>query len=271
MTTPRLLVNSLASGSSGNSILVRAPETSILIDAGISCRRLQASLLSVGQDPSALDAILITHEHGDHTKGALLFSKKFGTRLISSARTLSAFADAVNSTKVVDPGEGFGLNDLRIETFPIPHDAANPMGYCIHTSRHKMCYATDVGRATDALRDEIRDADLLILESNHDIQSLLRGPYPQSLKRRILSDLGHLSNDAAADLLEHKARSSKQATVWLAHLSKTNNSPSLALNCAKKRLAAIGATNLTVQVALRDHPSISWQAENTAFQLSMAL
>jgi phosphoribosyl 1,2-cyclic phosphodiesterase len=270
--TPGITVNSIASGSSGNSMLIRTPKTAILIDAGISAKRIKESLLQLGQAPADIKAIFITHEHSDHTQGALVFAKRFSVPLISSAGTLAAvIGDRTDIPhEPLTTEEGLSMEDIRLEAFPIPHDAVNPFGFCVYSGRHKICFATDIGVATQELRQHIRDADLLILESNHDAEMLRRGPYPQFLKNRIAGNRGHLCNDAAAELLVERAANPKPGTAWLAHLSQTNNNPGIALRCAQGKLALSGG-RLNVEVALRDRPSSCWNAEQTSFQLSMGL
>ena len=260
-----LIAHSLASGSSGNSILVRDSETTILIDAGIGIRRLIAALAVARVNPSDLSAILISHEHSDHTAGAVRMALRFGVPLVSNSKTLAAISMAGSVPyKVLEVGEELAVGRLAVRSFPISHDAVQPVGYTVAGSGGTICCATDTGKLTPEMYAEVKSADLLILESNHDVNMLVRGPYPWYLKQRIMGDKGHLSNETASKLLLELAESGKASSVWLAHLSRTNNSPSLALATAKKLLQACVGSALNVSVALRDVPSLVWQQESSA-------
>lgn len=260
-----LEVHSLASGSSGNSILVRDGDTAVLIDAGIGITRLVPALLQAQQNPADLSAILITHEHTDHTAGAFRMAKRYKLPIVANAPTLERIEGA-NSVHhlVLDVDEELAVGDMLVRPFPVSHDAAQPMGYCIRTTSATVCSATDTGYVTPEMR-----ADLLILESNHDEEMLRTGPYPYFLKRRIFSEKGHLSNDAAAGLLVELAEAERQVSVWLAHLSKTNNSPAIALAAAEHFLWTCTGTRMDLEVARRDVPSLWWRHDARSFQLSL--
>jgi phosphoribosyl 1,2-cyclic phosphodiesterase len=264
-----MVVHSLASGSSGNCILVRRGRTAVLIDAGIGIKRLTAMLNGLEVSPASLAGILITHEHSDHITGALRMAHKFGIPLAANAKTLSAIPGAGSAPyRVLAPGEEGLFGELCVRAFPISHDAAQPCGYVVESSGGRVCSVTDTGVLTPRIREEAASADLLILESNHDVNMLVRGPYPWHLKRRIMGDRGHLSNDTAAELLLELAGSGSKMAVWLAHLSHVNNTPQAALSCTLGRLAECEGHNLTVEVAKRDVPSLIWQ-QKRAFQLSL--
>jgi phosphoribosyl 1,2-cyclic phosphodiesterase len=265
-----LTVQSLASGSSGNSFLIRDRGSAILIDAGIGIRRLVASLEQVGVDPENLSAIFITHEHLDHIAGAVRMSRKYGTPLIANPPTLASIQGAAFvPTRPLDVGEEVTLGRISVRSFPVSHDATCPVGYTISSSGATVCYATDTGKLTSRIRSETMAADLLILESNHDVDMLMSGPYPWRLKRRILGDWGHLSNDTASRLLLELADSGRMVSVWLAHLSQANNSPAKALSTARQVLAKCSGNVLKVEVAERDVPSLRWQRGRSIFQLSL--
>lgn len=265
-----VVVHSLASGSSGNSMLVLQGRTSFLIDAGIGIKRLTGFLKSLEVSPESLSAIFLTHEHSDHTAGAVRMSRRFAVPLVANARTLEAIEGAASAPcRVLDVGAETNIGGFSIRSFPISHDAAHPCGYAVEGSGVRICNVTDTGVLTPQIREEAAAADLLILESNHDVTMLQRGPYPQYLKRRILGERGHLSNDTAAGLLQEFAASGSTKTVWLAHLSDTNNTPSTALSCTKTRLLEHSGHNLTVEVARRDVPSLTWQQGRGVFQLSL--
>jgi phosphoribosyl 1,2-cyclic phosphodiesterase len=198
-------VYALASGSSGNATLIRAGETAILIDAGITLRKLAAALLTHGLTPGDLSGIVVTHEHSDHIQSAHAISKRYTVPLVANERTLRAiFSRRTPSPHHTLPvGDRWTTGDLHIETFPVPHDAADPVGVNIRhqPSGQKISHITDAGHVTDAIRRAIRGAHLLVLEANHDVHRLKAGDYPGYLKARILGEQGHLSNEAAVALL----------------------------------------------------------------------
>lgn len=266
-------VHALASGSSGNATLVRAGASAILIDAGIGMRKLAAALQTHGLSPDELSGVVVTHEHADHVQCAHALSKRYDVPLVASERTLRAFyARRTQSPHVVLPvGDRWAAGELCVETFPVPHDAAEPVGVnVIHQpSGQKMSHITDAGHVTDAMRQAIRGAHLLVLEANHDVYRLKAGEYPGYLKARILGDQGHLSNEAAVSLLcEHALRHGPH-TVWLAHLSKENNTPKLALGYAKATVAVETGCPVVFDVAKRDKPSAFWTPGRSPLQLRL--
>lgn len=264
------IVHSLASGSSGNSILVRDGRTSILIDAGIGIRKITAALDAAGVNPADLSAMFVTHEHSDHTGAAIRIAKRYGAPVISNTATLEGIPGvSAVPHKILDLNEEMSIGSLNIRPFPVSHDARCPVGYSISCRGTTVCCATDTGRLTPRIRAEALTADLLILESNHDVNMLMSGPYPGHLKRRVIGDWGHLSNEMASNLLLEIADTGRGVSVWLAHLSKTNNTPRLALSAARTALSGCLGSNMTVDVALRDVPSLTWQKERRAFQLSL--
>lgn len=266
-------VHALASGSSGNATLVRAGDVSILIDAGIGMRKLTVALHKQGLVPGDLSGVIISHEHSDHVQSAHALSKRHGVPLIASDKTLGVFFARKTQSphQVLAVGDGWTIGDLRIETFPVPHDAVDPVGVnIIHLpSGQKVSHLTDVGHVTDTIRQAIRGAHLLVLEANHDVHRLHNGGYPGPLKARILSDRGHLSNEAAVGLLcEHALRHGPH-TVWLAHLSKENNTPKLALGYARATVAVETNCPVVFDVAKRDTPSALWTPGHSSVQLSL--
>jgi len=265
-----LEVHSLASGSSGNSILVKDGRDAVLIDAGISMRRITRGLMSVGVNPADLSAILITHEHSDHVASAVQIAAKYGVPIVGNAPTLSAVGCAEHVRhKVMDAREELLVGNLLVRPFAISHDAACPVGYSISSSTATVCSATDTGVLTPEIRAEAMRADVLIIESNHDAEMLRTGPYPHHIKRRIASERGHLSNDATAGLLIDLADSGRDVAVWLAHLSKTNNTPATALTTAQYLLWSCLGTSLDMRVAARDVPSLSWRQADRPYQLAL--
>lgn len=272
MTQP-FMVHALASGSSGNATLVRAGGHAVLIDAGIGLRRLALGLEQQGLTPGDLSGVVVTHEHGDHIQCAHALAKRHGVPLIASEATLRAFfSRRTEAPHIVLPvGDRWTLGDLAFETFPVPHDAVDPVGVNVYhaPSGQKVSHVTDVGHVTDAIRQAIRGANLLVLEANHDVHRLRGGDTPGHLKARLLSDRGHLSNEAAVALLcEHALRHGPH-TVWLAHLSKENNTPKLALGYARATVAVETNCPVVFDVARRDKPSAVWTPGLSALQLNL--
>jgi len=266
-------VHALASGSSGNATLVKAGHISFLIDAGIGVRALAVHLASHGIAPADLSGIVITHEHGDHILSAHGLSRKHGVPIVANARTLAHIyrGRAETAHRVVPTGGRWTIGDVDIDTFPVPHDAIDPVGVnVVHRGLdQKMTHITDCGHVNETVRRAVRGANLLVLEANHDVHRLHRSIYPGDLKRRILGDRGHLSNEACVALLCEHALSHGPYTVWLAHLSKENNTPKLALGYAKATVAVETGCPVVFDVAKRDKPSASWTPGAKAVQLSM--
>jgi phosphoribosyl 1,2-cyclic phosphodiesterase len=238
---PRLLaVTSLGSGSSGNALLVRTEKAILLVDCGIGVRRLQRALASVGLAMADIDAVLISHEHSDHIQDLPRFVQR-GTAILStrgSARAANVPTGLWEETRGQLPVR---LTDLEVVAIPVSHDAAEPCGFLIRSAAGSVTVVTDLGCPSPAAAEAIAESRLVVLEANHDEALLRRGPYPQRLQRRILSDSGHLSNAGCAELLARAIRGSTQPpTVWLAHLSETNNRPNLAKQTVQRRLAQVG-------------------------------
>ncbi len=273
LTDSRFTVHALASGSSGNATLLRAGEVSVLIDAGVGMRKLVAALASQGLKPGDLSGAVITHEHSDHIQSAHALSKRHGVPLIASEKTLTAFYKRKTQTPhlILPVGDKWRIGDLEIETFSVPHDAADPVGVnVVHApTGQKVSHLTDLGHVTDTVRRAIRGAHLLVLEANHDVHRLAGGEYPGYLKSRILGDHGHLSNEAAAQLLCEHALNHGPHTVWLAHLSKENNTPKLALGYARATVAVETNCPVVFDVAKRDAPSAVWTPGHRSLQLSL--
>ena len=266
-----LRVQALASGSSGNAVLVTGAGTSILLDAGTALRRLVAALGASGIVPADLDGIVLTHEHTDHVRSAYAISRRWGVPLIANAATLSCVYAGQAETPHVElaTGSRWSAGKLHVETFPVPHDAAEPVGVSVLCEGHKATYATDVGSVKAHLRRALRGSDLVILELNHDVNRLKAGPYPAVLKRRILSDTGHLSNETAVALLVEHVLEHGPCTLWLAHLSKVNNLPKLALSYALETLSRQTRCKFTLDVLMRDSPSAVWSADSRPLQLNL--
>ena len=239
----------LASGSRGNCAIVASASTSILVDAGISCRETFRRMKVVGHDPHALSAILITHEHSDHIYGLATLAKKLRIPVFMTGATHQAWARAMRNQNGEKPqleklerfesGHSFQVGDILIKPFTIPHDAADPVGFTFRAEGVKVGVATDLGYLPASVRDHLRGCDVLIMESNHDLEMLRVGPYPWSVKQRVMSRVGHLSNGALADFLTNDYDNSATFVV-LAHLSEQNNHPEIARREAEKALATRG-------------------------------
>ena len=220
-------VSVLASGSKGNSTYIEMDGTRLLVDAGVSTRRIRQELAVLDVDIRTLDGIFITHEHRDHIKGLTTLSKQYHVPIFTRQQTFSSMycVDTIPPECFQEIKDTVRLGRLSVEAFNIPHDAADPVGYRIRGSR--CCtVATDLGFVTSSVQAAIEGADVLVLEANHDPELLQRGSYPWSLKQRILGNRGHLSNSDAAWALARMKQRPKQ--VLLAHLSEENNRPEVA-------------------------------------------
>lgn len=243
---------SLGSGSAGNATLVEASQgitvTRILIDAGFSERELTRRLARAGCAPADVDAVFITHEHGDHVGCSLAFARRHRKPLITSRGTWRAIAreefDA-GLLRLAHDGEAITLGDLELQPFAVPHDAQEPLQLCLSDGAVRVGVVTDLGSAPGTVAQALGHCQALLLECNHDEAMLRSGPYPPMLKRRILGTHGHLSNEAAADLLV-RCRHETLGTVIAAHLSERNNSPTLAREALA---AALECTPADIRVA----------------------
>lgn len=255
---------SIASGSSGNCIYVGTEKTHLLIDAGISGKRIEEGLKTIGIAPKEISGVLITHEHSDHIQGLGVLSRRYHVPIYATLETISEIINYKPAGKLehslfheVRPDVGFCIQDMEIMPVHISHDAANPVCYTFRHGKNKMGVATDLGMYDNYIVKHLLDCDALLLESNHDKHMLETGGYPYQLKCRILSDRGHLSNDHAAELLA-KLVGKKLKHVLLGHLSKENNLPDLAYMTVKyelERLAAGSALECSIKVADRQQPS----------------
>ena len=241
----------LSSGSQGNATLVEFGSARLLVDAGLSARRLGQRLKSFGVSPGDIDCILLSHEHGDHTQGAERFSKRHHVPVASSAETLEAMdlSPLHFSEWIALPrAERLDLGGVQVESFPVPHDAARPVGFVIHGDGMRVGIATDLGHVTTLVLERLRGCDVLMVEANHDEIMLRDGPYPWHLKQRVRGRLGHLSNHEAAALLRRTVDGSCRAVI-LAHLSERNNTQALARRAAAAALQAAGGKRVEMRVA----------------------
>jgi phosphoribosyl 1,2-cyclic phosphodiesterase len=269
VTRGEICVHALASGSSGNAFLVQSGETNLLLDAGLPVRALSSLLAKRCVRSTDLDAILLTHEHTDHCAGAGAMARRCGAPIVANRATLQAYTerDALPfPSRELPTGEASRVGTLHVRSFPVPHDATAPVGYVIEAGDCRVVYAVDVGSPTPAVRDAIRGASLVILEANHDLDWLMRGPYTPEMKARVASATGHLSNADCADLLAARLEADGPCCIWLAHLSRVNNSPSLAKRTVQERITRQTSTAFWLEVALRDHPSLFWRTGLRAVQ-----
>ena len=240
-----LEVRTLASGSSGNCLLVRGGGTSVLVDAGISCRRIVNALRELGVEPQELAGVLITHEHADHIAGLATLTKQYRLPVYASRGTgwelCRRIAFVEDLLRPFEPGAAFQSGDLEVTSFPTPHDAAQSVGYVLSHGGKRAAVATDLGHVTPEVERAVRGVDLLVCEANHDVEWVRsNGRYPYPLKARILGDRGHLSNEAGAELAWTAVEGGARAVV-LAHLSHENNTPARALEVVGGVLARRGA------------------------------
>lgn len=265
-------VTSLASGSSGNSMLIQSQSTNLLIDAGVGQRRIGSHLLKRGILPGMLHGILLTHEHHDHAQGAVGLSTRYSAPLVANRPTFQALSEhEVLPAKIVEMETGTSncIGDVEFRSFPVSHDAAEPVGYVIDIGSIRIAYFTDSGCVTPYLQDALCGADLAIVEANYDEQWLLRGPYTREMKARVASAKGHLSNADCGDLLAERVDSEGPLTIWLAHLSRVNNSPALARRTVQDKISNLTRTSFVLEVALRDQPSVVWKSGSKAVQMSL--
>jgi len=266
--------------------------TKLLVDAGFSERILRERLRSVGVTISQIQGILTTHEHADHILGLSTIMKRYATPVVADPRTLAAIEQVFTSgilrsesgalvsletEEGIDPTEHIHiddrsslhivrhnsihlavgtrcmLGDIEVVSFPVSHDAVAPCGYLLSAGGCRVCVVTDSGEVTPTMLEAMNQADLLILESNHDRERLLRGPYPYALKQRILSSTGHLSNDQAAEAVLRTWRTDAVRWLWLSHLSRTNNTPKLALQSMRTRIQEAKVNLGQVHISVLPH------------------
>ena len=248
----------LGSGSAGNCAYVETDETRILIDAGLSGRQIRKRLATIGRAPENLSGILITHEHSDHIQGLALLAQKMNVPVYCNRDTADALQrqfDTRFNCRLFSTGSKFELGDVTVETFSVPHDAQDPVGFLLHTSEGRIGILTDLGHATRLAIERVRTANVLLLETNHDVKMVQDCPHrPWSLKQRILSRHGHLSNEAAADAME-QFMSADLRHVYLGHLSRECNKPELARSVMQERLGRIGAAHVQLHTTSQSQPA----------------
>ena len=252
----------LGSGSAGNCVYVETEETRLLIDAGFSGRQIRKRLALIGRAVETLTGILITHEHSDHVQGLGTLTEKFRIPVYCNRPTQEAIAfqmEMAFDCRLFTTGATFEVGDIVVETFAVPHDAHDPVGFLLRTASANIGVLTDLGHCTRLVLERVRTANALILEANHDVKLLQDCPYrPWSLKQRILSRHGHLSNEAAADTVE-QIMSPNLRHLFLGHLSRECNRPDLARGVVQERLQRIGANHVDLQLASQERPCTTLQ------------
>jgi len=254
---PPLRVGVLGSGSGGNAVVVESGEQRILVDAGFSCRELGKRMALLGIDPRSISALVLTHEHQDHCRGADGFAKRYKIPVLATAGTLEGAGlreESARSAVLIRSGEPWEVAGFRLEPFLLPHDACEPVGFVVEDGHgRRLGLVADLGCRTGLAWGRLCDLDVLVLETNHDLDMLRNGPYPWSLKQRVAGRHGHLSNREAAeglpDLLSDRLR-----WVVLYHLSRTNNLPALAASAIGE---ALDRERCSARIALteQDHPT----------------
>lgn len=238
-----LTYTTLASGSSGNAALVSCGNTHILLDAGISARRITMGLRQLGVEPHQLSAILVTHDHSDHIGGLAIFTKQNQIPIYATVPTCATLQRKIPHIEpLLHPQEtGFvlELEEVSVRSFATPHDTVGSVGYSIAGEGVRMVHCTDLGYVTQEIAEMVRGCDLLVCEANHDEDWVRTGPYTYSLKQRVLGDYGHLSNEAGAELAVLAAQSGARE-ILLAHLSSENNTPAHAMKVVAQRLRQAG-------------------------------
>ena len=255
---------SIASGSSGNVIYVGSDHTSVLIDAGLSGKRIEDGLHTLDASLQDIDAVLITHEHSDHIKGLGVLARRYELPIYATKGTWDAIDELSWVGKIpkdlrhtLSADEALSIGDLQIDAFHISHDAAEPVGYRLFNGEKSAAIATDMGIYDDYTIQKLSDLDVVLLEANHDVRMLEAGRYPYYLKLRILSEHGHLSNESAGHLLSEILHNGTKQ-IYLGHLSRENNFPELAYETVCQEVTGsdhpFRADDFSIAVALREEP-----------------
>lgn len=249
-------VTVLGSGSAGNSIVIQGEEHALVIDVGFSMKQTRQRLAMSDIDPTDLSAILISHEHSDHIKGLRVAAKQLEVPVYCNRSTGMVMKDrgtAPEKLNLFATGSTFTEGEFTITSFPIPHDAVDPVGFIIQTKHHKIGIATDLGHVSNPVAYHLQECDVLIIESNHDLELLKQSNRPWSLKQRIMGRHGHLSNDASGELIR-KILHARTRHLVLAHASEDCNCPQIIENSIKNALSDIGRADIASWVATQNNP-----------------
>jgi phosphoribosyl 1,2-cyclic phosphodiesterase len=240
-------VTLLASGSRGNCAVISSSTTRLLLDAGLSCRETLKRMKAAGEEPEGLDGILVSHEHSDHAAGLPVLARRLKVPVYMTEATHAAWWKQYRSSRegaaklerleCFASGRSFQVGDIQVTPFTIPHDAADPVGFTFRVEGTKLGFVTDLGYMPASVRQHLKGCDGLVVESNHDLEMLRSGPYPWSVKQRVMSRVGHLSNEALAEFFANDYDGGA-AFLVLAHLSEQNNHPEVARGAAEQALGA---------------------------------
>jgi phosphoribosyl 1,2-cyclic phosphodiesterase len=252
-----LKVTVLGSGSGGNLTLVEGSRGRIVIEMGLSEREASRRLRAAGVEPRQMEAVFVSHEHSDHVRGARLFSKKHDVPIYTSRATAAAAgltAGELAGLVEVEPGRPIQTAGMKVEAFPVPHDATDTVGYVVEENGTRLGYATDLGYPTALAGERLRGCEILVIEANHDVEMLQAGWYPAFVKRRVLGRQGHLSNEQAAELIRQVVTPATRS-LFLAHLSERNNDGRLALEEGRRGLRAAGRDAVHLELAYQSRPT----------------
>jgi phosphoribosyl 1,2-cyclic phosphodiesterase len=253
----------LASGSTGNATYVCTDKTRLLVDAGLTGKQMEQLFQTIGEDPRQLDAILVTHEHSDHIKGLGVFARRYHIPIYANAKTWQEIDRLCGKIDTelkfhFERNEQKCFADLEVISYGVSHDAVEPMAFCFHHGNKKLSLSTDMGYVSEKIKGTLVDSDVIIFEANHDIEMLRMSRYPWNIKRRILSDTGHLSNEAAGEALADMIND-RTKKVYLAHLSQDNNMIDLArmtvTQILEQRGIAVSEGELTLHDTYPDKPT----------------
>jgi phosphoribosyl 1,2-cyclic phosphodiesterase len=270
MENGTLCVTSLASGSSGNALLIQAAGAALLVDCGLPQRAIERHLSHAGLVPADLSAILLTHEHGDHALSAVPFARRHGVELVANRATADALGLLSEGVafRVLPTGGAAEIAGLNVRSFAVPHDAAEPVGYTIRVGRWCVGVAIDLGSWDEQVLAGLAPADLVVLESNHDRERLRAAPYSWPIKQRIFGPRGHLDNVDAGALLARLGSDGRQRTAWLAHLSEQANSPRIAVEVVGGVLALAEVRCISLRALPRRAP-LTWESDRHVEQLEL--
>ena len=245
----------LGSGSKGNSALVQAGKTCVMVDCGFSVTATEARLARLGMSADSIDALLVTHEHSDHIGGVARLARRYGMPVWMTAGTYAAAPDReIADPRLFSCHESFAIGDLEVEPMPVPHDAREPCQFVFGDGRRRLGILTDIGHVTRHVEDSLSVCDALVIECNHDLEMLMSGPYPRPLKERVAGHLGHLNNEQASALVKGLDTGRLQHLVAV-HISEVNNTRELAVNALA---SASGGVAEDIQFACQD-AGLDWR------------